>query len=189
MSFIRKKLKIWKDLKRSRKLSLVMKFFLIASGIFLSTIGILASTSLYLVLQNIDIPEDIPEMKLDFSNYTKIKDTYVKIPYRVSNKGVFTINDIRMRVQIEIKYFDKFSTHSTFNTIFSKKEQLGGCLSGKHLVGDFEGDYRDLNTTALGIYLINVDPTKNQSYYLSVELWASLSGLLMFNFKLSYKII
>jgi len=172
----------WKRLKRSRKVSLVMTLLLLIAGLSISIFSVLAYSSLQTLFSNIKIPSDIPEINLDFSHYSKIEETHIKIPYRISNKGFLDINRITLKISIDASYTENLAFTETRKTIFSKREVIGYCHPGESISGVFEGDYHDLNMTALGNYLSEVYKSKDEVFLMKLELNFYLVGGFYFRF-------
>ena len=174
----------WRKLNTSSKIHKIIKISLIIAGLSISIFSLLIYISLERILYNIEIPCDIPEFNLDFSHYSKIQDTSIQIPYRIFNKGFVDIKRISLEVKIDISYTENNTYQKSQVTIFSKQEFLGFCLPGESISGEFTGDFHDLNTTALGVYMGEVDTFQEQTRLLSIGLSAYLAEVIHFQFTL-----
>jgi hypothetical protein len=174
----------WGELGTLDKITKILKVFLIMAGLSVSIFSILTYISLETILYNIEIPNNIPELNLDFSHYSKIQNTLIRIPYRISNKGFVDINRIHLKIKVDISYTQNITYQETQVTIFSKEYLLGDCPIGKIITGEFRGDFHDLNTTALGIYMTNVDRFQEETRLLTIALSAYLAKVIHFQFSL-----
>lgn len=161
-----------------------MTVFLLITGLSISIFSVLAYSSLQTLFSNIKIPSDIPEINLDFTHYSKIDETSIRVPYRISNKGFLDINRITLKISIDASYTENISFKKTRRTIFSKQEKIGYCHSGETLTGALEGDYHDLNLTALGIYLSEVYSPAGEEYLMKIEMSFYLVGAFYVRFRL-----
>lgn len=175
-------LRKWRKLKTSSKITRIIKVFLIIAGLSISIFSILTYISLERILYNIEIPSNMPEFNLDFSHYSKIQDTSIRIPYHISNKGFVDITRIYLKIKIDISYTENNTYQETQVTLFSRQDYLGYCPPGQSIRGEFTGDFHDLNTTALGIYMGEVDRTQGETRLLSIELSAYLAEVVYFQF-------
>lgn len=73
--------------------------------------------------------------------------------------------------------------------IFSKQILIGYCQAGGVKTGIFEGDYRDLNLTALGTYLSEVSEVDEEDRWLRFEFFMYLVGAFYLRFSLEELII
>jgi len=89
-----------------------------------------------------------------------------------------------LKIKIDISYTENNTYQETQVTIFSKQAFLGYCPTGQSISGEFTGDYHDLNTTALGIYMGEVDRSQEETRLLSIGLSAYLAGVIYFQFTL-----
>ena len=174
----------WRKIKTFSKFNKIIKVSLIIAGFFISIFSILIYISLERILYNIEIPSDIPEFNLDFSHYSKIQDTSIRIPYRITNRGFVDINRINLKIKIDISYTENKTYQETQVTIFSKQDFLGYCPTGQSISGEFTGDFHDLNTTALGIYMTEVDRSQEETRIMSIGLSAYLAEVIYFQFTL-----
>ncbi|MFW9872867.1 MAG: hypothetical protein ACFFG0_07180 [Candidatus Thorarchaeota archaeon] len=163
---INEKIYNWKKLKLSRKISSVMKYSLC---IAILVQFILVFYSLGTLFSGIEIPSDVPEINLDFSHYSRLKNTSVRIPYHITNNGIFDMDRITLKVSIDILYTENLGYTERRRTIFSKQESIGYCHVGDILVGIFQGDYLSLNTTALGLYLNEVSTVDGELRLMKIE--------------------
>jgi len=94
----------WRKLAILSKLNKLIKVAIIIAGISISIFSLLTYISLERILYDIKIPSDSPELHLDFSHYSKIQDTSIRIPYRISNRGFVDIKRIHLKIKIDILY-------------------------------------------------------------------------------------
>lgn len=173
-----KKIEHWKQLKKSRKISCLMSIFLIISGLIISAVNILAFLSIESISYNVLIPNDEPEFKLNISN---MENTYLKIPYKISNEGYFDINDINMKLEIEYLYFKNNSNEEVHRIIFSKKVNLATIKPGDILADTFKGDYSDFDNSEIILFLEELEINKEIKRLMDVEISGSLSSLVQFH--------
>ncbi len=127
----------------------------------------------------------MPEFKLDFSHYSKIQNTSIRIPYRISNNGFVDIKRIYLRFQIDISYTENKTYQKTQVAIFSKQYYIGYCPTGQSISDEITGDFHDLNTTALGKYMGEVDRYQEETRLLSIGFSAYLADVIFFQFTLN----
>ncbi|MFX1457738.1 MAG: hypothetical protein ACFFDB_20410 [Promethearchaeota archaeon] len=172
----------WREYGKSRKIVMIMKLMIIISGLVFSVFSFLTYISLETMLHNINIPSDMPEFNLDFSHYSKIKNTSIRIPYHISNRGFVDINHIQLRFKIDIGFTENITYQETQVTIYSKEYFLGDCRLGQCAGGVFTADYHDLNMTALGLYMTTVDKYQDEWRVLSISFSAYLADIIPFQF-------
>ena len=177
-------LRKWRKLKTRSKIKNMLRFSLLIAGLTITIFSLLTYISLERILYNIKIPNGMPEFKLDFSHYSKIQNTSIRIPYRISNKGFVDIKRIHLNIKIGILYTENNTYKETQVTILSKQKFLGNCPTGQSISGEFTGDFHDLNTTALGIYMGEVDRFQEETRLLSIGLSAYLAEVIYFQFTL-----
>jgi len=175
----------WRKLKTLSKLNKLIKVAVMIVGLSISIFSLLTFISLERILYNIEIPSDIPELHLDFSHYSKIQNTSIRIPYRISNNGFVDINRIYLRFQIDISYTENKTYQKTQVAIFSKQYYIGYCPTGQSISDEITGDFHDLNTTALGIYMGEVDRHQEETRLLSIGFSAYLADVIFFQFTLN----
>lgn len=175
----------WRKLTKLSKLNKLIKVAIIIAGLSISIFSLLTYISLERILYTIEIPSDIPELHLDFSHYSKIQNTSIRIPYRISNNGFVDIKRIYLIFQIDISYTENKTYQKTQVAIFSKQYYIGYCPTGQSISDEITGDIHDLNTTALGIYMGEVDRYQEETHLLSIEFSAYLADVIFFQFTLN----
>jgi len=175
----------WRKLKTLSKLNKLIKVAVMIVGLSISIFSLLTFISLERILYNIEIPSDIPELHLDFSHYSKIQNTSIRIPYRISNNGFVDIKRIYLRFQIDISYTENRTYQKTQVAIISRQISLGDCPTSQSIRGEITGDFHDLNTTALGIYMSEVDRYQEETRLLSIGFSAYLADVIFFQFTLN----
>lgn len=179
---LNQKVNSFKNQRLLGKIRGIFKLCLIIGGFLICLVSILISSSLSLIFRNIDIPDGNVEFNLDFSHYSKIEETSVKIPYRIINKGFLAIDRMFLKISIDVSYTENLLFSETREMIFYKQEVLGHCQPGKSISGVFEGDYHDLNMTALANYLNKVYRSKEEVFLMKLELDFYLIGGYYFRF-------
>lgn len=173
-----KKIRYWKELNKSRKISCLMSIFLIIAGLIISAVNILAYLSIESISYNVIIPNDEPELKLNISN---MESNYLKVPYKISNEGYFDIIDIKMKVKIDYLYSNNDSNKEIRRTVFSKKANLVSIKPGDELTGVFKGEYLNFDNSEIILFLEELDISKEIKRLMDVQISASLSGLVQFH--------
>jgi len=148
----------------------------------MSLISFLTFSSIQAFFYNVEIPNGDPEINLDLK---EPENMYVKLPFKISNKGFFDIRDIEMNISVDILYTENVSYKETRKTIFLREDyKVGHCKIGQELVKLFEGSSQDFNLSALIIYKNEVDVSKSVKLLLKIELSGNLYNLISLDIRL-----
>lgn len=153
-SYLREKIKVFKKLEGTRKVSIT--FFAIFL-IFAQIVGICCSVALLDVLRiisNTVIPYGYVYVDFGADEYGFMD---VQVPYYIKNDGFYILEQIELDVSLKIKYVDNSTKNNITLTFFSKKENLGDCQPSNKLIGFFEGNATHFNVTAVNNFINNID--------------------------------
>lgn len=148
-SRLRKKLKDFKNLTSSRKLSAI---FLIVSIIISQIIMVISSLAISSSVQTINeiyIPAGLVNINFDTQQQD---DMILQIPYQINNHGFFDLTQLKVRINLELIYFDNSTQMNSTLNIFNKDYSLAVCKGGCVFYGILEGYYDDYNISALDLF-------------------------------------
>ncbi|MFX1530245.1 MAG: hypothetical protein ACFFBC_03970 [Promethearchaeota archaeon] len=152
---LNRKLLEFKELKKSRKLSVLILISLLVVFQIISVITVIVISDTIRIISTTVIPNGYVSINFD---YTQPEDMEVSIPYYINNPGISDLTDIILTIRLHANYTDNSTKETVKQEIFYKSTDLGVCKAWSVLEGYFEGGFTDYNVSAVIDFLNKVDP-------------------------------
>jgi hypothetical protein len=144
----------FRELKTSRKISLLLIITILAFAQTVGILSIIAVSSLQNIIASIKIPYGAIYLNIGVQNPENMK---ANIPYYIQNQGIFGLYDLYMESEIYINYIDQLSSKNITSRIFFKADELPNCKAFSALTGNFSGAFSYFNVTAILDFIENYD--------------------------------
>ncbi|MFW9896472.1 MAG: hypothetical protein ACFFD7_11760 [Candidatus Thorarchaeota archaeon] len=173
--------KTFRNLKTSRKISLVLFFFFFLLGQIASILCAISIINISMILSEIRIPSGFVYLDLDI--YTPENMT-VQVPYEIHNPGIYDLFNIHITVDLYLNYINKSNQVNITSHVFSTFKNVGICKIFNQLTDDIEGEFSDFFIPSLVDFFNNVNEYEQVLYLLDIQFSANyLYGLIFLNFK------
>lgn len=175
-----KKLKEFKNLRKSRKIGVILYVVSIASFQVSSLASLGATLGFSQVLSDIRFPAGFIHLNLDV---VEPENLLVAMPYEIDNGGVYYLTDIKVSVNIRVNYLNQSNLANITALFFSKSSRLPDVRASSVFSGFFEGDFRYFDLDVLTDMYNYSDAFEPKLYYMDLMFSAVyFLGLMRFSF-------
>ncbi len=178
MSFIEKSIKNFRNLRTSRKISVIMLIGIIITAQIASIMSMIAIDDVTQIISEVKAPDGYMKTNFDVTNPD---DMEVVVPYDIRNLGMYDLTDIEMSVKVKVEYTHNITGKEVEKEIFSKTGDIEDCKAGSSLEAEFEGDADDFDIPILTEFLLYFDLNESVSILVDIKLSAKyFYGLIEF---------
>lgn len=160
--YLDQKVRAFKDLSKSRKISVFLLLASIITAQIVSTVCILSLNGIMQIPTSILIPAGFAFINFDTSTPD---DMSVMIPYTITNGGGFDFSNIGFNISLKITFTNNFTHANETLLIYTNQHSVGNCPANKFLYGTLLGDKNHFNITAIEQFLNSWDDTKFYSIF------------------------
>ena len=101
MLFIEKSIKNYKNLRTSRKISVIMLIGIIITAQIASIMSMIAVNDVTQIISEVKAPDGYMKTNFDITNPD---DMEIVVPYDIRNLGMYDLTDIEMSIKVKDEY-------------------------------------------------------------------------------------
>ncbi len=178
MLFIEKSIKNYKNLRTSRKISVIMLIGIIITAQIASIMSMIAVNDVTQIISEVKAPDGYMKTNFDITNPD---DMEIVVPYDIRNLGMYDLTDIEMSIKVKVEYTHNSTGKEMEEEIFSKTGDIDDCKAGNSLEAEFEGGAGDFDLPILTEFLFYFDLNESVSILVDIKLSAKyFYGLIEF---------
>lgn len=178
MSFIEKSINNFKNLRTSRKISVIMLIGIVITTQIASIMSMIAINDTIRIISEVKVPDGYMKTNFDIYNPDNME---VVVPYDIRNLGTYDLTDIEMSVKVKVEYTYNITGKEVEEEIFSKTGDIDDCRAGSSLEAEFKGDKDDFDKPILTEFLLYYDFNESVSIMVDIKLSAKyFYGLIEF---------
>ena len=154
---MKRKAGAFKDLSKSRKISVYLLLVAFAVAQVVSIVCVNTLNSTIQIPTGVLIPAGFSFINLDTSNPD---DMSVMIPYTINNEGSYDFANIEFDISLKITFTNNLTQLNNTLLIYTNQHSVGTCPAYQLIYGTLQGDKTYFNISAVEQFLTSWDDTK-----------------------------